>query len=177
LQIFDKWAIDLIGPIQPLGKKIGVQYIITATKYLTRWVEAQPMKDCIATTAVKILSEYVLTRFGCPKVLMSDRGTHFLNETISAMLEEFQLYHQKSMPYHLQANGTVEAFNKILENVLKKVYNKQSNDWNMHVPLILWAYRTTCKKLIGQTPLRLVYGIEVVMPMEYIVPSLRIATL
>ena len=48
----------------------------------------------------KFLFEYVLIRFGCPKILMSDKGTHFLNETISTMLEEFQVYHQKSMLYH-----------------------------------------------------------------------------
>lgn len=51
------------------------------------------MKDCTATTAAKFLFEYVLMRFGCPRILMSDMGTHFLNETIGAMLEEFQLYH------------------------------------------------------------------------------------
>ena len=69
----------------------------------------------------------------------------------------------------------MEDFNKILENTLTKVYNVQSNDRDMCVPVVLWAYKITCKKLIGQTLFRLVYGIEAVMPMEYIVPTLRIA--
>lgn len=46
----------------------------------------------------------------------------------------------------------------------------------MHVSIVLWAYRTTYKKLTGQTPFRLVYGVEAMMPMEYIMPSLRITT-
>eukprot|EP00253_Pinus_taeda_P026283 PITA_26283 len=90
--------------------------------YTLRWAEAQPVKDCTGAMATKFLFEYVLTRFGYLKVLMSDKGTHFLNETISVLIEEFQVYHQKSTPYHLQANETVEAFNKILENVLTKIY-------------------------------------------------------
>ena len=45
----------------------------------------------------------------------------------------------------------------------------------MHIPAVIWAYRIICKKLTGQTPFWLVYGVEAIMPMEYIVPSLRIA--
>ena len=79
LQPFEKWVIDFVGPIQTLGKKIGAHYIITMKEYLTRWVEAQPVKDCTGMTTAKFLFEYVLTLFVCPNILMSDCGTHFLN--------------------------------------------------------------------------------------------------
>eukprot|EP00253_Pinus_taeda_P023008 PITA_23008 len=138
LQPFEKWAIDFVGPIQPPGKRIGACYIITATKYITKWAEAETVNDCIRATTTNFLFEYVLTRFGWSKVLMSDRGMHFLNEMMSALIEEFQ---------------------------------------DVRIPAVPWAYRTACKNMTGQTLFRLVYGVEVVMPMEYIVPSLHIVAL
>ena len=82
--------------------------------------------------------------------------------------------HKKRTPYHSQANVTIEAFNKILETTLTKVCNANHDEWDLKILAVLWAYRTTCKRLTGQTPFKLVYGQEVVMPMEYIVPSLWI---
>jgi hypothetical protein len=49
------------------------------------------------------------------------------------------------------------------------------DEWDLRVPVVLWAYRTNCKNMTMQTPFKLVYGLEEVVPMEYLVPSLRIA--
>ena len=92
------------------------------------------------------------------------------------MIEEVQVQHKKSTPYHPQANGTMEAFNKILEHALTKVCNTNRDDWDLKIPAVSCAYRTTCKRLMGETPFKLVYGKEVVMPMEHIIPSLHIFT-
>ena len=85
LQPFDKWDLDFVGPINPLGKCTGTHYIITVTYNLTRLVEAAPVGDCTTSTVAWFIFENIVTRFGCPRILMSDQGSHFFNRMVKVL--------------------------------------------------------------------------------------------
>ena len=89
LQAFNKWEVNFVGPIILLGNRTSVCYIITMEDYLTRWAEAVPIKNCAAMTAAKFMIENVITIFGCPKILLSDQGTHFVNKVIAEQTTKF----------------------------------------------------------------------------------------
>jgi hypothetical protein len=92
LEEFDKWAIDFVGPINPPEKRTGERYIITTMKYLTKWTDVTAVKDCSIETIAHFLFEQVITIFGCPRVLMSDQGTHFINNTIYVLTKDFEVH-------------------------------------------------------------------------------------
>ena len=73
LEAFEKWAINFLGPINPPVRHSHAQYIITTTDYLTCWAEAATIKDCTANTATPFIFENIITCFGCPKSLTSDK--------------------------------------------------------------------------------------------------------
>ena len=77
--------------------------------------------------------------------------------------------------YNAPANGLAEAFNKTVCNLLKKVVGKSKRDWHERVEEALWVYHTTYRTSTQATPYSLVYGVEVVLPLECQIPSLRIA--
>ena len=65
--------------------------LIKTTDYLTRWVEATLVMDCTTGTLAKFIFENIVTRFGCPRILMNDQGSHFINLTVKALTEELQV--------------------------------------------------------------------------------------
>ncbi|MCO5574484.1 hypothetical protein L7F22_028269 [Adiantum nelumboides] len=164
---------DITGPMMPTSSR-GNRYILVATDYCTKWVEAVALKDNKAASVPKFLYHNIMTRFGCPVELVSDRGTHFLNEVIQDLTKTHMILHKKSTPYHPQANGQAESSKTILVKFLKKIVQEDHKDWDLTLDSALCSLRTAFKVTTGMTPFKLVYGLEAVVPMEFVVPSLRV---
>ena len=77
-----------------------------------------------------------------------------------------------STAYYSVANGLAEAFNKTIGKLLKKFISKSQRDWDDKLGECLWAYRTTVRTPTKATPFFLVYGCEVVLPLEIQISSL-----
>ena len=170
----EKWGIDYIGPIAPMSTKRN-QYIIIAVEYLTKWAEAKAIKAADAKQTAIFLHENIISRFGCPKILVSDKGSHFLNEAIEELTKLFQINHRKTTPYHPQTNGLAERVNQTLVRILRKTVVDSKRDWDSKLTAALWAYRTTYKVTTRMTPFALMYGLEAILPIEFEIPSLRLA--
>lgn len=164
---FEIWSIDFIGPFPNLGLKTRARYIITTVDYVTKWDEAELVESCIKKVAARFINENIITRFACPLTLISDGGTHLINKTIENLLKEYKIEHHKISSYHPLANGVVESFNKALVRGLTKICNLEKTNWDVKIPSILWVYRITYKISTGQTPFKMVYGQEIIVPFHY----------
>ena len=116
--------MDFIGPVKPTSSR-GHKYILVATNYCTKWVEAVALRDNKAASVAKFLYHNIMTRFGCPVELVSDRGGHFFNEVIEELTNTHMILHKKSTAYHPQANGQAKNTNKVLIKILKKIVQEE----------------------------------------------------
>ncbi|CAL9012635.1 unnamed protein product, partial [Prunus brigantina] len=171
---FRGWAMDLIGKIYPASNKQHC-FIIVATDYFTKWVEAKPVKSTTSQEIIIFIEEQIIQRFGIPESITTDRGSSFISGEMLDMAEAFKFKLLQSTPYYAQANGQAESSNKVIINIIRKMLEKNPKQWHEKLSETLWAYRTSKREATGMTPYALTYGHDAVLPMEIAVQSLRIA--
>nr|GEV79443.1 reverse transcriptase domain-containing protein [Tanacetum cinerariifolium] len=131
-EIFDVWGIDFMSPF-PSSR--GKKYMLVVVDYLSKWVEAKALPTNDDRVVCKFLKN-LFARFGTPRAINSDRGSHFYNDQFAKVMQKFGVTHRLATPYHIQTSGQVEAF------------------------------RTAYKTPVGRTPYKLVYGKACHLPIE-----------
>ncbi|GJZ63342.1 reverse transcriptase domain-containing protein [Tanacetum coccineum] len=161
-EIFDVWGIDFMGPF-PSSK--GNKYLKVAVDYLSKWVEAKALPTNDARVVCKFLKS-LFARFGAPRAIISDRGTHFCNDQFAKVMLKYGVTHRLSTAYHPQTSGQVEVSNRGLKRILERTVGENRASWSDKLDDALWAFRTAYKTPIGCTPYKLVYGKACHLPIE-----------
>ena len=157
----------------PFPKAKGdLQYVMVAIDYMTKWAEAKALKNITQEDAIRFVKYHIITRFGIPRVLISDNGTQFVGAKFTKYLSEHGVKHKASV-CHPQTNGQVEVTNRIILRGIEKRLGASKRRWPEELPNVLWAYRTTSRTSTGETSFKLAFGTEALTPVEVGSPSHR----
>uniref|UniRef100_A0A2N9IZ99 Uncharacterized protein n=1 Tax=Fagus sylvatica TaxID=28930 RepID=A0A2N9IZ99_FAGSY len=168
---FAQWGLDIMGPL-PIGRR-QLRFLVVAIDYFTKWVEAEPLATITERNIQNFVWKTVICRFGIPRVLVSDNGKQFDNPRFRQFSQELGIHNHYSSPGHPQANGQVEVTNRSLLKLIKTRLEGAKGLWPEELPSILWAYRTTVRIPTGETPFRMTFGSEAVVPVEIGLTSFR----
>ena len=163
IEPFDCWGFDFMGPF-PSSE--GNTHILVAVDYVTKWVEAIPTKSADGETSLKMLLDVIFPRFGVPRYLMTDGGSHFIHGGFRKTLAKYGINHRIASAYHPQTSGQVELSNREIKSILQKTVNKSRKNWASKLKEALWAYRTAYKNPMGMSPYKMVYGKACHLPLE-----------
>ena len=170
---FRGWRIDLIGQIYPPSSK-NHKFILVATDYFTKWVDAIPLKTVTSKLMIEFVKEHIVYRFGTPQTITTDEGSMFISEEFGEFAASMGIKLLNSSPYYAQANGQAEASNKGIIKLIKMKIEEQQKRWHTTLSEALWAFIMSCHGATKVSPYQLVYGHEAVLPWETRLGSRRI---
>ena len=133
-----------MGPFPPSYNNL---YILLAVDYVSKWVEAIPTRTNDAKVVAQFLRSHIFSRFGTPRALITNNGTHFCNKVIDKVLQKYGVRHRTSLAYHPQSNGQAEVSNREIKSILEKTVNSSKKDWSKKIEDALWAYCIDLKLL------------------------------
>eukprot|EP00253_Pinus_taeda_P029425 PITA_29425 len=145
-------------------------WILVATDYFTKWIEAVPTRKADHTMVMKFLTENIFTIFGCPHKLITDNVAAFRAKELVEMCDSMGIKLVHSTSYYPQGNGLVESSNKSLIKIIKKLLEENKRNWDSKLKYALWADRVTIKRSTGSSPFKLVYKTEGIFPIQLTLP-------
>ena len=134
--------------------------------YVSKWVEEIACLRNDVSTVVGFIQRNTLSKFGAPRIIISDEGSHFANKVFAKLMSRYGIRHVMGLAYHPQSNGQLEISNRKIKKILEKTVNSSRKDWSIQLNDALWAYRTVYKTPIGMSSYIIVFGKHCHLPLE-----------
>nr|GEX33708.1 reverse transcriptase domain-containing protein [Tanacetum cinerariifolium] len=157
--VLDPKGINESFPLETLN------LVSTRVDYLSKWMEAKALPSNNARVVCKFLKN-LFARFGAPRAIISDMGTHFCNDQFTKVMQKYGVTHRLATSYNPQTSGQVEVSNRGLKRILERAIGENRASWSDKIDDALWAFRTAYKTPIGCTPYKLVYEKACHLPVE-----------
>ncbi|KAM4567054.1 uncharacterized protein PAE49_010515 [Odontesthes bonariensis] len=161
--VWELVGMDLKGPLPKTGD--GFQYILTATDYFSKWVEAFPMKTKTAAEVGRHICS-IIYRHGCPKRILSDEGRDFVNDLNRSLCKILGIERSVTAVYHPRTNGLDVKTNHNIKRALIKLVNERRDNWDVFLEATLFSLRSKIHTTTKHTPFMLMYGREPVIPSQ-----------
>ena len=137
-------------------------------------MEAIPTKRETDLVVIDLLKDNMLSIFGFPRKIVTDNAQAFKSMTMIDFCHKYSIVLGHSTAYYPQGNGLAESSNKSLVNIIKKVLDENKRSWHVHLKYALWANRISTKRSIGISPFQMVYGTNVVLPINLALPVMKL---
>ena len=145
-----------------------------ATDDFSKWIEAKAFASIKDKDVSWFIWKNIVCRFGIPQSIISDNGPQFDSRVYRNFCQQLKIKNLYSIPRYLQSNGLAKDSNKTLLTTLKKRLDSAKDKWVDELPGVLWAYRTTARRLTDISPSALTYGVEAIILTEIGMPTLQI---
>jgi hypothetical protein len=160
-----EWQVDVLGPFSPTSRSNN-KYIVVFVCRFTKWVEAFAVPNQDSETIARLLVQEIIPRHGCPRSLLSDRGSPFLSKLSKSIYELLSIKKLNTTAYHPQANGGAERLMPVIATMLSVYSADYPNDWDEHLNYCLFAIRTAVHDTTKYSPFFLMYGRDPAFPFD-----------
>lgn len=147
------WQADLMDVSRDSHDNQGINFLLCVLDIFTRYAWVSGLKNKSAVSVTKAFKEILSTSKRSPKILSSDNGTEFTNNTFQNLLKAFNIESSFNEPGDHHRMGIIERFNKTLRGLIEKYKSAtQQNTWIPVLDKLVYNYNHTWHSTLKTSP-------------------------
>ncbi|KRK05548.1 uncharacterized protein Dyak_GE28019, partial [Drosophila yakuba] len=154
-------CVDFVGPL-PRSKHGNTTLLVMVDKF-SKWVELAAIRQATADSFLRVFRERIVTRYGAPKILISDNGVQFTGRKTKKEMERWGIRQQFTAPYTPQENPT-ERTNRTIKTMIAQITGEDQTNWDNKIPELMLAFNSSTSESTKYSPAQIVLGKELRIP-------------